>query len=290
MTPLRKKFTQQLELRGLSRKTVSNYINLVASLSKHYGKSPDLLSAQEVSEYILHLKKRGISAATCNLYLAAIKCFYKICDMKCEGINRISRQKQPKRIPVVLSLGETVKILTSTRNLKHKALLTTIYSAGLRLSEAVNLRLGDIDSQRMTIHIRQGKGSKDRYSILAKATLHVLREYYRSYRPRKWLFEGRREGEPLSHRSVDATLKRCVKLGGLRKQVTVHTLRHSFATHLLEAGYQLQLIQSLLGHRSIKTTTLYTHVTDKMVANLKSPLESFDLGRGRIHNAEAVHA
>ncbi len=290
MTPLRKQFIQELRLQGLSQRTVDSYVSTISELSRHYKRSPDLLSSQEVGEYILHLRDRGIGAATCNNKLAGIKKFFRLCKPERKDIGEISTQKQPKHVPIVLSLEEVINLLNSTKNMKHRALLATIYSGGLRLNEAVLLKPCDIDSTRMRIHIRQGKGQKDRYTILASSTLHLLREYYNSYKPAVWLFEGYRKGMPMSRRNVDAALKRSIKLARIKKQATVHTLRHSFATHLLEIGQPLQVIQSLLGHSSIKTTTIYTHVTDRMMESLCSPLEVIDITRGKTFNPEASNA
>ncbi len=289
MTLLRQQFTQALELRGFSPHTINNYILAVARLSRRYGKSPDTISDQEVREHILHLKSEGISAATCNLHMAAIKSFFKSCLPERPNPVGLTSMKAPKHLPVVLSLDETIRLLTCAVNPKHRALLSIIYSAGLRLSEAIHLRPADIDSHRMRIHVREGKGGKDRYTLLAGPVLETLREYYRCYRPETWLFEGRHRGMPMSPRNVDATLKRCARRARLGKRVTVHTLRHSFATHLLEAGQPLQVIQSLLGHRNIKTTTIYTHVTDRMMADLRSPLEAFTLTPNRAKEQGAEH-
>ncbi len=175
-------------------------------------------------------------------------------------------------MPEVLSEEEVAAILNATVNLKHKALLMTIYSGGLRISEAVNMKIKDIDSKRMQIRIEQGKGKKDRYTLLGRETLRILRKYVREYRPKEWMFEGSAGGQ-YSTRSIQNILKKAVTEVGIKKNVTVHTLRHSFATHLLEAGTDLRYIQSLLGHESIKTTEIYTHITTKGFDQIENPLD-----------------
>jgi len=188
----------------------------------------------------------------------------------------IQRPKKEWNLPNVLSEKEVWQILSNTENLKHKAILSLIYSAGLRRSELINMKIEDIDSKRMYVIIRQGKGRKDRYSILSEKILELLRRYFKDYRPKKWLFEGQ-FGEQYSATSVHNILKAAVKKSGIRKKVTVHTLRHCFATHLLEHGVDLRYIQELLGHRSPKTTEIYTHITQRGLGKIKSPLDNLDI-------------
>jgi integrase/recombinase XerD len=178
-----------------------------------------------------------------------------------------------KRLPVVLSSQEVQAIFSATRNLKHRALLMTIYSAGLRVSEVVHLKVSDIDSQRMMIRVRQGKGQKDRYTLLAQRTLEVLREYWKEYRPQDWLFPGKPENEALSVSAVQRVFEKVLLQAGIKKPASVHTLRHSFATHLLEAGTDLYHIQRLLGHTSPKTTAIYLHLSRKNLGGVTSPLD-----------------
>jgi site-specific recombinase XerD len=274
MSYFKNRFIQELQLKGYSKKTVDNYTKAVERLVGFYKKPPLRISAEEIKEYIIHLKnEKKLDAATCNLNLAAIKYFYRYFKKDDADISNISQQKQIKKIPVVLSTGEVQNLLEHISNLKHKAILTTIYSAGLRLNELVHLEIRDVDSKRMSLHIRDGKGKKDRYTILSSKTLELLRLYYKCYKPRRWLFEGRTPGKPVCPRLIQSIITAAVRKVKLGKKVSSHTLRHSFATHLLEAGYQLQLIQHVLGHKNVKTTTVYTHVTDIMRENLKSPLD-----------------
>ena len=188
----------------------------------------------------------------------------------------IDRPNKEKTLPSVLSTQEVIDILKQTENIKHKAILMTIYSAGLRISESINLKFKDIDSDRMQIRVEQGKGKVDRYSLLSKRTLMILREYYKQYRSTVWLFEGVKKGEQYSTRSIQQVFQDAVHKAGITKDVSVHTLRHSFATHLLENGTDLRYIQSLLGHANSKTTEIYTHITTKGFDQIKSPLDTLD--------------
>lgn len=188
----------------------------------------------------------------------------------------IDRPNKEKTLPSVLSTQEVIDILKQTENIKHKAILMTIYSAGLRISESINLKFKDIGSDRMQIRVEQGKGKVDRYSLLSVRTLMILREYYKQYRPTVWLFEGVKKGEQYSTRSIQQIFQDAVHKAGITKDVSVHTLRHSFATHLLENGTDLRYIQSLLGHANSKTTEIYTHITTKGFDQIKSPLDTLD--------------
>lgn len=188
----------------------------------------------------------------------------------------IDRPNKEKTLPSVLSTQEVIDILKQTENIKHKAILMTIYSAGLRISESINLKFKDIDSDRMQIRVEQGKGKVDRYSLLSVRTLMILREYYKQYRPTVWLFEGVKKGEQYSTRSIQQVFQDAVHKAGITKDVSVHTLRHSFATHLLENGTDLRYIQSLLGHANSKTTEIYTHITTKGFDQIKSPMDTLD--------------
>jgi site-specific recombinase XerD len=188
----------------------------------------------------------------------------------------IDRPREEKFLPEVLNTDEITAILNATENIKHKAVLMTIYSAGLRIGEAVNLKLKDIDSGRMQIRVENAKGKKDRYTLLSEKNLEVLRSYVKEFKPRVWLFEGAK-GETYSQKAIQQILRKAVEKVGLKKHITVHTLRHSFATHLLEAGTDIRYIQSLLGHESSKTTEIYTHITGRGLQQIKSPLDKLDI-------------
>jgi site-specific recombinase XerD len=220
--------------------------------------------------------ERKISITYQNQSINAIKYYYE----KVLGGQRkfyfIDRPNKEKTLPSVLSTQEVIDILKQTENIKHKAILMTIYSAGLRISESINLKFKDIDSDRMQIRVEQGKGKVDRYSLLSERTLNILREYYKQYRPTVWLFEGVKKGEQYSTRSIQQVFQDAVHKAGITKDVSVHTLRHSFATHLLENGTDLRYIQSLLGHANSKTTEIYTHITTKGFDQIKSPMDTLD--------------
>jgi len=221
------------------------------------------------NDYIL---KHNLSSSYQNQIVNAIKLYFKIVKETAIEIDKIHRPKREKVLPNVLSKEEVLKIIDSTENLKHKTLLALIYSAGLRISEALNMRPKDIDSVRMLIHVKNAKGKKDRYTLLSEKVLQLLREYYTIYKPKDYLFEGQ-FGGMYSSRSAQVILKQVAEKAGIKKTITLHTLRHSFATHLLESGTDLRYIQDLLGHSSPKTTMIYTHVTNDSLKKIKNPFD-----------------
>jgi site-specific recombinase XerD len=221
--------------------------------------------------------ERNVSESYQNISINAIKFYYERVLGGQRKIYFVDRPRREKKLPVVLSTAEIVAVMNCTKNLKHKALLMLIYSAGLRISEAINLKIKDIDSKRMQIRIVSAKGKKDRYTLLSEKALKTLREYYGVYRPIEWVFEGTSGNGPYSSRSIQQILKASVTKAGITKPITVHTLRHSFATHLLEQGTDLRYIQSLLGHGSVKTTEIYTHITTSGFGKIKSPIDGLDL-------------
>ena len=274
MGKLREQMKGDLELRGLSPHTRDNYLRHVSQFSCHYGRSPRHLGEKDIKEYLLYLiREKKVSTSTVNQCYHALKFLYERTLNRMWVMARVPRVKRLKQLPVVLDREEVESLFSVTKNLKHRAILMLIYSSGLRLTEAAHLKVTDIDSKRMLVRIKQGKGRKDRYTILSKAALEVLREYWSQYRPKEWLFAGRFPGKPLTGRSIQKVLIKAKKLAGIKKPATVHTLRHSFATHLLEAGTDLYHIQLLLGHRSLNTTTIYLHVSRKELARIVSPLD-----------------
>ena len=267
-----------LELR-YSPKTIKTYVSLFQEFINYYP-TQDLKTIDEPSiiKFLRYLViERKISTTYQNLSINAIKFYYE----KVLGGQRkfyfIDRPSKEKALPSVLSTEEVIKVFKLTENIKHKAILMTIYSAGLRISESINLKFKDIDSDRMQIRIEQGKGRMDRYTLLSEKTLLLLRQYYREYRPTIWLFEGLKKGEQYSVRSIQNIFQAAVKKAGITKDVSVHTLRHSFATHLLENGTDLRYIQNLLGHANSKTTEIYTHITTKGFDQIKSPMDMLDI-------------
>jgi site-specific recombinase XerD len=275
MGTLREQMQADLQLRGLSPRTQEAYLNQVRDLARYFKKSPDQLGESEVKEYLLHLlKEKKASDSTVRQYYGALKFFYQTTLKRSLVMEKIPYLKTKKRLPVVLDKKEIETLFTVTRNIKHRALLMLIYSAGLRVGETANLRIADIDSKRMMIRIRQGKGGKDRYSILSPIALETLRQYWREYRPSEWLFTGYRKDKPISDRSIQKVFGAAKDRAGITKPASVHTLRHSFATHLLEAGTNLHHIQLLLGHKSPQTTAVYLHVSRTDLAQIASPLDS----------------
>jgi len=220
------------------------------------------------------IENKQLASATVNQVFNALRFLYVDLYKMPFKIGNIPRPKKDKQLPVILSREEVMSILGNIENHKHKALLMLIYSAGLRVGEVVRLRISDIDSDRKLIYLKSAKGKKDRYSLLSDTALENLRIYYRMYKPKNYLFEGFKENEHLSERSVQEVFKRAVRQAGIRKHVTVHSLRHSFATHLLESGVDLRYIQEVLGHASSKTTEIYTHVSHQKLGQIINPLDA----------------
>jgi integrase/recombinase XerD len=267
-----------IELR-YSEKTIKLYTGLFEEFINYYP-TYDIKTIDEpmVIKFLRYLvTERKISTTYQNQSINAIKFYYE----KVLGGQRkfyfIDRPKKEKTLPSVLNTEEVKAILNATENIKHKAILMTIYSSGLRISETINLKIKDIDSERMQMRIEQAKGKRDRYTLLSEKNLHILRAYFKEYRPQTWLFEGVKLGEQYSTRSIQNIFHASVQKAGITKDVSVHTLRHSFATHLLENGTDIRYIQSLLGHSSSKTTEIYTHITTKGFDQIKSPLDKLDI-------------
>jgi site-specific recombinase XerD len=240
-------------------------------------KSIDHAVQEDIERFLLYLADdRKVSASYMMISISSMKFYFeKVMDMK-HVVFRIKHPRGEKQLPEVLSEEEVIRLFWSVENLKHKCILMTIYSGGLRLNELVNLRLSDVDSKRMMLFIRGGKGKKDRYTLLSKELLKWLREYYQKERPGEWLFEGVTGGQ-YSMRSVQNIMREAVKRASIKKHATVHTLRHSFATHMLENGTDLRYIQNLLGHSSSKTTEIYTHITTKGLEQLSSPFDRLNI-------------
>ena len=233
------------------------------------------MGEQEIRGFLLHLvRDRQASPATLDMYVNALKFLYNITLKRPEVVKGISHPKRPKTLPVILSPEEVLRVFAAIRSVKHKAIIATAYAAGLRISEVCGLRIADIDSQRMRIHVRSGKGKKDRYVMLGESLLALLRQYYQKVRPQgEYLFPGYKPQRPICTTAVSQVLRKVIRETGLAKKVTMHTLRHCFATHLLEAGTDIRILQVLLGHSSIRTTLRYTHITDRLVQKLVSPLD-----------------
>src|SRR3954468_9079377 len=250
MTPLRQRMIDDMRLRNLAPRTIEVYVSRVATFARHLGRSPEALGRDEVRAYLLHLvQERHVCWSTYNQTVAGLRFLYEV-TLGREGVLvHIACPKQPKKLPVVLSPDEVARLFAAIVGLKHRAILMTAYAAGLRISEVVSLRLDDIDSQRMVLRVRQGKGRPDRYVMLSPRLLALLREYWKAARPTEWLFPGDVPGRPLTARTGYRVCGQAARDAGLGKHVTVHPLRHSFATHLLESGADIRTIQVLLGHR-----------------------------------------
>ena len=273
MTPLRQRMLQDMQMRNLSPHTLEAYVRAVARLAAYYQTSPDRLDLEQVRGFLVHLVEQQVSFGLFNQVRCALVFFYRVTLGRDWAFDRIACQKQPKRLPVVLSQAEIAQFFAAAGRLKYRALFMAVYGCGLRVSEVVALRAEDIDSKRMVLRVCQGKGMKDRYVMLSPKLLEVLREYYKAFRPTASLFFGYDKERPLDRGSVLRACRLIARRAGLTKRVTVHTLRHSFATHLLEAGVDLRTIQALLGHRSLRTTALYTFVSTARVAATPSPLD-----------------
>lgn len=268
---------KELLSRKYSYKTVKVYIYYNRDLLIFADKSSSDINDDDIKNYLLYLVEEKQSAtSTLNQAINALKFYYGIV-LKKRFVYEVKRPRKDRKLPVVLSKEEITKILSSVDNIKHKAILILIYSAGLRVGEVVKLKPEDIDSKRMLIHIKGSKGRKDRYTMLAEKALEILRRYWQEYRAQKWLFEGSRIGRYITIRTVQKILKQACEKAGIQKEITVHTLRHSFATHLLEARTDLRYIQELLGHAHSKTTEIYTHVSTKSLSKIQSPLDSLAL-------------
>ena len=266
---------QEMRVRNYSPRTITTYLSLVAAMARHFGKSPDLITSPELKEYLFHkVAQDQLSPSAINQIISAFKILHS------DGLGlpwdtfQIKRPKRPKPLPLVFSKQEIAAILSTIKNRKHYCLIALAYATGLRLNEVVHLKPADLDSSRMQIRVSSGKGNKDRYTLFPAGLLDQLREYYRFYRPKTFLFEGMTPGQPYSARSAQAVLKKALTSAGISKEASFHTLRHSFATHLMEQGTSIRILQDLLGHRSLKTTSVYLHVCKFEAAQIKSPLET----------------
>ncbi len=251
MTPLRQRMIEDLRIRNLSENTVQTYVGAVARFARYFGRPPEELEREHIRAYQVHLVERKVAAST-HIYVSALRFLYIVTLKKEWDIQCIPYAKTPRKLPEVLSQREVLHLFSGLSNLKHRVIAMTIYAAGLRCSEVAHLRVEDIDSERMLIHVREGKGRKDRLVPLSPKLLLQLRHYYRAYRPKQWLFEGRGEDQPIRSRSVHRAITKASD--ALGKRVSPHMLRHSCATHLLEAGVNIRVVQGFLGHSRLSTT------------------------------------
>jgi len=267
---------EDLAIRNYSPGTIKNYVNYVAGFARHFWRSPDELGPEEVRTYQLHLIKKRVSWSYLNGIVCALRFLYVVTLGRPDMVKRLPYAKKPRRLPTVLSLDEVRRFLGAIGNAKHQMVLTTAYAGGLRISEALGLQVTDIDSQRMVIHVHLGKGRKDRLVPLSEKLLAQLRAYHAQQRLGTYLFPGQTD-RPLNTKSIHEACQRARKAAGLRKRVTPHTMRHSYATHMLEADTDLRTLQVILGHSYISSTTIYTHVRQHRLASARSPLDLLDL-------------
>lgn len=273
MTELRRKFERYLILRRYSPKTNAAYINAIKSLARYHRKSPDRLINSQIQDYLLYmLKERRLSWSTCNVHFSAIKCFYGDFLRRKTDVSIPPRPRQ-KQISLALSKDDVRKIIFSCTNLKHRTMLLTVYGAGLRVSEVVKLQPVHIERSRKMIRVEQGKGRKDRYTILPDHLLNALEEYWRQYRPDEWIFFGKNKSRPMPVETAQKIFYKAKKDAGVKRAKGIHTLRHCFATHLLEHGTSTHVIKRMLGHRSIRTTAKYLHISNKTISKVISPLD-----------------
>lgn len=275
MTPLRQRMREDMQVRNLALNTQLAYLQQVSRFASYFHKSPDLLGREDIRTYQVYLtNQRQLAPSSIHAAIGALRFLYRVTlDRDWDPGEVLPLPKKPQKLPVILSPEEVQRFLGCVRNVKHHAILTACYAAGLRISEAVHLKPVDIDSQRMVIRVEQGKGQKDRYVMLSPKLLEILRDYWKMQRPRVWLFPGDRTGGPLTRDAVGQACTRAHTRSGLSKPVTPHSLRHAFAVHLLESGTDVRTIQLLLGHRSLATTAQYLRIATNKVCATPSPLE-----------------
>jgi integrase/recombinase XerD len=280
VSPLRQRMIDDMRMRKLSPKTQSKYLRAVINFTRFLGRSPDTATPEELRRYQLHLVETGTSSIMLNATITALRFFFGVTLERPEALSKMSPVREPRKLPVVLSLEEVTGLIAAADKPPYQAALSVAYGAGLRASEVVALKVGDIDSTRMTLRIEQGKGRKDRYAMLSPVMLERLRAWWRLGRAKGkmfdhgWLFPGQNPINPMSTRQLNRICHRAAEAAGINKRVSMHTLRHSYATHLLEQKVDIRIIQVLLGHKRLETTALYTQVATEVLREVTSPLES----------------
>ncbi|HEX3402875.1 MAG TPA: site-specific integrase [Acetobacteraceae bacterium] len=277
MSPLRRRMIDDMTVRNLSPATQRSYVHAVAKFARFFGRSPERLDLEDVRAFQVHLVAGGMSWPALNQTVCALRFLYGVTLRQADLPERIAYAREPQKLPVVLSTEEVVRFLEAVPSLKCRAALTTAYAAGLRASEVASLKVADLDSSRMVIRVQQGKGGRDRYVMLSPQLLGILRAYWRLARPPHWLFPRQDGKHPIHPTTLNAACHSACAAAELGKRVTVHTLRHSFATHLLESGTDIRIIQALLGHRNVNTTARYTQVATSTIRGTPSPLDHLRL-------------
>jgi integrase/recombinase XerD len=277
MTPLRKRMIEDMQLRNLTSRTQRSYLHHITGLAQFYQTSPEHLNLEDLRQYQVYLANEcRYSGESVNQFLSAVKFLYSVTLEAPFDTGCLLRARIPKNAPIILSQQEVVRFFDHVPSIRYRAALMVAYGAGLRVSEVAALKVADIDSQRMLLRVQKGKGQRDRYAMLSPRLLEVLRAWYRAARPADWLFPGWRVNAHLTPASLQQACHDAAQQAGLRKHITVHTLRHSFATHLLENGTDIRVIQVLLGHRSIDTTAHYTQVSTRVISGTESPLDHLE--------------
>jgi site-specific recombinase XerD len=277
MSPLRRRMIEDMTIRKFTPKTQHDYVQGIKNFAAFLGRSPDTASFEDVRRYQLHLAASGVGVPTINQTVSTLRFFFKVTLGRPKIVEHTHAIHEPRKLPVVLSLDEVVRLLDAAPGLKYKAALSVAYGAGLRANEVVSLKVSDIDSKRMVIRVEQGKGGKDRYVMLSPHLLDLLRTWWKAARPRGWLFPGRAPAQPMTTRQLNRACHAAAQMTEINKRVSLHTLRHSFVTHLLEQKVDVRIVQVLLGHSKLDTTALYTHVATKTIGEVMSPLEHIAL-------------
>jgi integrase/recombinase XerD len=272
VSPLRQRLIDDITARLFSEDTKRDYVRNVRKFAAFLGRSPDTATSDDLRRFQLHMAQQQVSPWSINAAIAALR-FFTVTLERPDLVRPLRIVNEPRKAPVVLSQEEVARLLEAAPGLKYKAALSVAYGAGLRVSEVANLKVSDIDSERMTLRVEQGKGQRDRYVMLSPQLLELLREWWRASRPQVWLFPGQNPINPMTPRQLNRAVHAAKDLAGISKRVSPHTLRHSFATHLLEQGVDIRVIQVLLGHAKLETTALYTRVAVNTVRDIKSPLE-----------------
>ena len=279
MSPLRRRMIEDMTIRKFAAKTQHDYLQRVKNFAAYLGRSPDTANFEDLRRYQLHLAASGAGVPTLNQTISTLRFFFKVTLGRPDIVERTAFVHEPSKLPVVLSPEEVARLLDAAPSLKYKTALSVAYGAGLRASEVVALKVSDIDSQRMVIRIEQGKGRKDRYVMLSPHLLDLLRAWWKLARPQGWLFPGSDRVQPMTTRQLNRACHAAADRAEINKRVSLHTLRHSFATHLLEQNIDIRVIQVLLGHAKLDTTALYTRVATKTIQQVMSPLDRITLTR-----------
>jgi integrase/recombinase XerD len=277
ISPLRRRMIEDMTVRNFAPKTQHDYIRAVTKLARFLGRSPDTATAEDLRRFQLHLTANRVGAPTINFTVTVLRFFFTMTLDRADAIKHLTFVREPRKIPVVLSLEEVARLLEAAPGPKYKAALAAAYGAGLRVSEVATLKVSDIDSERMMLRVEQGKGHKDRHAMLAPQLLELLRDWWRIARPQVWLFPGQNPVNPMTTRQINRACHAAADMARITKRVSPHTLRHSFATHLLEQNTDIRVIQVLLGHAKLETTALYTRIATNTIRAVMSPLERLSL-------------